>query len=197
VAAVRKADVVDDNGKPICGAKTRAGTPCRNAPGLRTNHPGEGRCYLHGGCSTGAPKGNQNARKHGVWSVLLSDEDREFLSLNPAERLATLQAMAELRALRAHKAAEGKPIDSVLDDAFARNASQAANLARTRLAIAEKAAEGVRLDDRAEAGAEEAGAVTEDERTAELARLLDAAAAPDDGGTAGSPAVASGEPAAD
>ncbi|SBW12681.1 conserved hypothetical protein [uncultured Alphaproteobacteria bacterium] len=152
---------------------------------------------MHGGTSPGAPKGNQNARKHGVWSVLLSDEDREFLAADPKERLATLQAMAELRAFRAHKAGKGALTDGVLDTAFARNAAQAANLARTRLAIAEAAAEGVHMDESGPTGEDEAGIVTEDERTAELARLLDVGAKAGAGDAAGPSAVASGEPAAD
>jgi uncharacterized protein YjcR len=44
---------------PRCGAKTRAGTPCK-APAMKN-----GRCQMHGGKSTGPPKGNQNAFKHG------------------------------------------------------------------------------------------------------------------------------------
>ena len=38
----------------ICGAKTRAGKPCQNAA------MANGRCRMHGGKSTGAPKGNTN-----------------------------------------------------------------------------------------------------------------------------------------
>jgi len=41
----------------ICGATSkRNGSPCRHPAGLRTDHPGSGRCYLHGGL-TPAPKG--------------------------------------------------------------------------------------------------------------------------------------------
>jgi hypothetical protein len=32
-----------------CGAKTRAGTPCRRLAGFATPHPGRGRCRAHGG----------------------------------------------------------------------------------------------------------------------------------------------------
>ncbi len=47
---------------PRCGAKTRAGTPCR-APAV----VGKTRCRMHGGAAgSGAPKGNQNALKHGA-----------------------------------------------------------------------------------------------------------------------------------
>ncbi|MDP1671273.1 MAG: HGGxSTG domain-containing protein [Alphaproteobacteria bacterium] len=40
---------------PRCGAKTRAGSPCR-CPVIRERN----RCRLHGGRSTGAPKGRAN-----------------------------------------------------------------------------------------------------------------------------------------
>ena len=49
---------------PRCGAKTRAGTPCQ-APAVH----GKKRCRMHGGAQgSGAPKGNQNALKHGMYS---------------------------------------------------------------------------------------------------------------------------------
>jgi hypothetical protein len=45
---------------PRCGAKTRAGTPCRRIGNAR-NH----RCILHGG-RAGAPPGERNGRwRHG------------------------------------------------------------------------------------------------------------------------------------
>jgi hypothetical protein len=45
---------------PRCGAKTRAGTPCR-----RIGNSRNGRCILHGG-RAGAPSGDRNGRwKHG------------------------------------------------------------------------------------------------------------------------------------
>jgi hypothetical protein len=49
---------------PRCLAKTRRGTECQS-PALR----GKKRCRLHGGHSTGAPKGNRNAWKHGARSA--------------------------------------------------------------------------------------------------------------------------------
>jgi uncharacterized protein YjcR len=49
---------------PRCGAKTRAGTPCQ-APAVN----GKRRCRMHGGAAgSGAPAGNQNALKHGMYS---------------------------------------------------------------------------------------------------------------------------------
>ena len=46
-----------------CGARTRRANSCR-APAMPN-----GRCRLHGGKSTGAPKGNKNALKHGGHSA--------------------------------------------------------------------------------------------------------------------------------
>ena len=40
---------------PRCGARSRAGTPCQ-CPAMR----GRNRCRLHGGRSTGAPRGKGN-----------------------------------------------------------------------------------------------------------------------------------------
>ena len=49
---------------PRCGAKTRSGKPCRS-PALAGNR----RCRMHGGAEgIGAPKGNQNALKHGRYT---------------------------------------------------------------------------------------------------------------------------------
>ena len=45
-----------------CGAKTRKGIPCRG-PAMAN-----GRCRMHGGKSTGAPLGNNNALKHGQYT---------------------------------------------------------------------------------------------------------------------------------
>ena len=50
---------------PRCGAKTRKGTPCQ-APAVA----GRKRCRMHGGAQgSGAPKGNQNALKHGLYTA--------------------------------------------------------------------------------------------------------------------------------
>ncbi|WP_019586684.1 HGGxSTG domain-containing protein [Deinococcus apachensis] len=34
---------------PTCGAENRSGKPCNRPAGWGNNHPGEGRCKLHGG----------------------------------------------------------------------------------------------------------------------------------------------------
>lgn len=49
---------------PRCGAKTRSGGLCRS-PAVH----GRKRCRMHGGApGTGAPKANENARKHGLFT---------------------------------------------------------------------------------------------------------------------------------
>ena len=55
-----------------CGAKTRKGGLCRS-PAMPN-----GRCRMHGGKSTGAPKGNKNAWKHGRYSEVAKAE-RSFV----------------------------------------------------------------------------------------------------------------------
>lgn len=54
---------------PRCGATKRNGEPCQ-AHGMKN-----GRCRVHGGLSTGAPKGNTNGLRHGYYyNALLPDE---------------------------------------------------------------------------------------------------------------------------
>ena len=58
----------DGSGAPdrarSCGARTRAGRPCR-VPAIN----GRRRCRLHGGApGSGAQPGNANARKHGFYT---------------------------------------------------------------------------------------------------------------------------------
>lgn len=68
-------DAGDNPMKAHCGAKTRAGTPCRKAP------MPNGRCYFHGGPSPGAPLGNSHALKHGRWSAAAIEERRRISAL--------------------------------------------------------------------------------------------------------------------
>lgn len=60
-----------------CGAKTRAGKPCQ-APAVT----GKRRCRMHGGAKgSGAPKGNQNALKHGLYTREALHERRQLAEL--------------------------------------------------------------------------------------------------------------------
>lgn len=51
------------NEAPRCSARTRAGTPCQS-PAIS----GKARCRMHGGRGSGAPKGNNNALRHGAYT---------------------------------------------------------------------------------------------------------------------------------
>ena len=60
-----------------CGAKTRAGTPCRS-PAVA----GKKRCRMHGGGpGVGAPQGNQNALKSGLYTKEMRAWRRELSDL--------------------------------------------------------------------------------------------------------------------
>ncbi|MFT4116152.1 HGGxSTG domain-containing protein [Bradyrhizobium sp.] len=60
-----------------CGARTRNGVPCR-MPALR----GKARCRMHGGAEgSGAPPGNRNAMKHGVFTSEAIDARKSVRAL--------------------------------------------------------------------------------------------------------------------
>jgi hypothetical protein len=62
---------------PRCGAKTRSGNACRS-PAVR----GKKRCRMHGGAlGSGAPRANQNARKHGLFTRDAIAEQRQIRAL--------------------------------------------------------------------------------------------------------------------
>lgn len=83
-----------------CGAKTRTGgerdgEPCRHWAGFRTDHPGVGRCYLHGGAT-------QSHKTHAV----LTEAKRRMVTLGtPIEEVTAPGAlMGLLRASAGHVA---------------------------------------------------------------------------------------------
>lgn len=60
-----------------CGARTRSGAPCQS-PAVA----GKRRCRMHGGAKdSGAPKGNQNALKHGTYTKEMLEMRREVAEL--------------------------------------------------------------------------------------------------------------------
>jgi len=79
----------------MCGAKTRAGAPCKQKAGWGTDHVGEGRCKLHGGGSKGRPI------VHGRYSIKhkesLREKQRKFM--NDPEAGNLIPELALLRAL--------------------------------------------------------------------------------------------------
>ena len=62
---------------PRCGAKTRKGYAC-----LSPAVSGKKRCRMHGGAAgSGAPKGNKNALKHGVYTREMLEKQKEIMRL--------------------------------------------------------------------------------------------------------------------
>jgi len=62
---------------PRCGAKTRSGSACRS-PAAH----GKKRCRMHGGAQgSGAPRANQNACKHGLFTRGAIEERRRIEAL--------------------------------------------------------------------------------------------------------------------
>ncbi|MDB5583932.1 MAG: hypothetical protein JWR80_9108 [Bradyrhizobium sp.] len=62
---------------PRCGAKTRVDGSCRS-PTVR----GKRRCRMHGGApGAGAPSGNRNARRHGLFAGEAIAERKEIQAL--------------------------------------------------------------------------------------------------------------------
>ena len=77
--------LLDMQTAPRCGARTRSGKSCQS-PAMAN-----GRCRMHGGPSPGAPKGNQNAFKHGRYSTQHILERRRVADLIKEMReMATL-----------------------------------------------------------------------------------------------------------
>ena len=74
---------------PRCGARTRKGTLCQ-APAVK----GKRRCRMHGGAEgSGAPKGNKNALKHGLYTRKALEERRRLRKLM-ADARKTLKELA-------------------------------------------------------------------------------------------------------
>jgi uncharacterized protein YjcR len=68
---------------PRCGAKTRSGKPCMS-PAVH----GKKRCRMHGGApGSGAPRGNKNALKHGLYTREAIEELRQLRTLMRQSRL--------------------------------------------------------------------------------------------------------------
>jgi hypothetical protein len=70
------------NQAPRCNARTRRGTPCQS-PAVK----GRKRCRMHGGADgIGAPRGNQNAFRHGRYTADAMARKREVVALLQACR---------------------------------------------------------------------------------------------------------------
>ena len=82
----------------LCGAKTRSGLPCKNRA------MPNGRCRMHGGASTGAPKGNKNAVKTGefetIWLDTLEEEERDLVYTIDMDQVKQLDNEIKLTEVR-------------------------------------------------------------------------------------------------
>jgi hypothetical protein len=74
-----------------CGAKTREGPPCVRGKGERTGHPGEGRCWLHGGNSK---------TTHGAYASVLRPPIREKMDQVIASGESPLNLESEVMLLK-------------------------------------------------------------------------------------------------
>ena len=76
----------------LCGAPKRQGGTCRQTAGNRTDHPGVGRCWLHGG---------RSPVKHGRYSTMKRAQIRELIEQHEADPdpLDILPDLAVVRAL--------------------------------------------------------------------------------------------------
>lgn len=87
-----------------CGARIRAGSPCKLPAGWGTEHIGTGRCKLHGGASPGAPKRNKNAVKTGehetIWLDQLEAEEQALFERVKTDVLAQLDEEIRLVSIR-------------------------------------------------------------------------------------------------
>lgn len=100
-----------------CGAKTRTGKPCNNKP-----IAGKKRCRLHGGLSTGAPKGNKNGLRHGMYSRIFTDEqlDEAQAMQGTVSRELAIARIQLVNCLNHRKAQGDTPqLDEIKDETLA------------------------------------------------------------------------------
>src|SRR5690625_4565594 len=94
-----------------CGARTRSGQPCQSRA------MPNGRCRMHGGKATETHKGNQNARKHGIYSDAIAEDEKglwdeiEVGNLDSAIKVAHLQLRRAMLAQRKAEEADGLDLD--------------------------------------------------------------------------------------
>lgn len=124
-------------------------------------------------------QGNPKTRRSRVWSSLLTKEEIDFLAQPLIERLKAVEAVAELRALRAHRA-DPEATNVALDNIFSRNARAAATLAKIAAGAEEvrhggKARKKARDEDRPPDHARETEEQAVQDRAQRLLELLDAA----------------------
>lgn len=103
----REGEVVrDDDGNPLFDGY------CRAWPGKRTDHVGEGRCAFHGG-NNGGPTGTDNGNfKHGLFSDVIREEDKQTLqTIEDMTTAAKLESTLNMQVMKLHRAIEGMESD--------------------------------------------------------------------------------------
>ena len=75
-----------------CGAKTRQGRPCIRGKGERTDHPGQGRCWRHGG---------RTPIKHGHYSKIVRPNLHQLIDQIAATATDLLNLEGEALLLKA------------------------------------------------------------------------------------------------
>ena len=105
-----------------CGAKTRAGKPCKKTP-----VEGKKRCRLHGGLSPGAPKGNKHGLRHGMYSRIFTDEqlDEAQAMQGDVSRELAIARIQLVNCLNHRKAQGDTPqLDEIKDETLADEADE-------------------------------------------------------------------------
>lgn len=98
----------------LCGAKTRSGAPCKRSP-----IKGKKRCRRHGGTNPGPKKGSRHALKHGIYSDVLSPEDKktydriELGSIDDEIRIARVQLRRALQEQERQRAFAEATVDEL------------------------------------------------------------------------------------
>jgi hypothetical protein len=106
----------------LCGAKNRSGEPCK-----KHVLKGSSRCKLHGGKSTGAPKGNQNRNTHGIYSSVINDEEKAIWDQVQIGRIDDELKLCRIRLVRA-LAAENKDGNDLLLESKVEKTATAASV---------------------------------------------------------------------
>jgi len=85
--------------RKYCGAKTRSGEPCKLPP-----MKGKKRCRLHGGKSTGPPKGSKNHLITGEFETIirdtLTDDEKVLWDHAPDDHVERLKEQARILSVR-------------------------------------------------------------------------------------------------
>ncbi|NLA83026.1 MAG: hypothetical protein GX854_00550 [Clostridiales bacterium] len=126
----------EEKNYPICGAKTKgSGEPCQRPAGWGTDHPGVGKCKLHGGASP---------VKHGLYS--------KYTSHRLADMVDKLSNDEELLDLRKTIALQQALILNILDQIKKGKLQLNEKLSRTLNDIADKLGRNIERRQKVEEG---------------------------------------------